>query len=106
MPTKIWIIYRLFRCHDGLSYIGQTRTALDLRRARLIRAACERPHRSPIYEALRASGESVFTAWGIESLACCATQRDADATEAVLIRQENTLYPNGFNSAGFRYRGT
>jgi transposase len=106
MPKEIWTIYRMFRRQDGRSYIGQTKTPLELRRARHVRRAWERGDRSPLYEAIRASGDEAFEAWGIEAVACCTSQRDADAIEAALIAQEGTLHPSGFNGVPYRYRGT
>jgi hypothetical protein len=85
------IIYKLTNLINGKSYIGQTRRSVEVR----WKQHCYRfKDKMAIDLAIKKYGQNNFK---IEIIASVLKLEYLDEVERLLIKQHNTLYPNGYN---------
>lgn len=89
------IAYKITCSISGKRYIGITKRTLNRRwSAHVLRAFGDDPSASALAAAIRKYGKDNFTA---ETIACSSSLHDLLETEKILIAQENTKSPNGYN---------
>jgi GIY-YIG catalytic domain len=91
------VVYEVTCLADGRRYIGSTTRLVALRWESHCIAARGRPCASdpPLIGAIRKHGEARFT---LREVACARTERELRAIERVVIQQEGTAWPVGFNA--------
>lgn len=95
MARPSYIVYRITCSASGKSYIGITIRSLRERWKQHVAQAKAAAKPSPIQAAIRKHGRSSFS---IEAIASAASLPDLYETERVLIRQEGTRLPLGYNA--------
>lgn len=84
------VIYKITNKINGKAYIGQTTTTISFRwKAHLRTKTCRYLH-----HAIVKYGQESFM---IEELATCSSHEDLDLLERIVIEQEKTLVPYGYN---------
>jgi group I intron endonuclease len=89
----VHILYRVTCLVSGKSYIGLTHRSLEARWGGHLRDARRFSH-LPLYKAIRKYGQDNFN---VTSLASSGNRDDAGEVERLLIQQENTHAPHGYN---------
>lgn len=92
-PTR-WTIYKITCIPEMRSYIGQTKRSIASRWEGHIDEALIQTRKWLLSDAIRQHGAAAFS---IEALMSCKAKEEADECEAILIEQERTFAPNGFN---------
>ena len=92
------IIYKATNTITGKCYIGRTIHTLKKRRTEHLSEAKRGTHR-PFYNAIRKYGKTPFV-W--EVLAECNSYDDMVSAETRLMKEHNSLVPNGYNLVEFQ----
>lgn len=90
------IIYAITNTVNDKRYIGMTETALDVRWA-AHKKACRHGSDTALHNAMRKHGEGTFQIAEIAALLPEMTRSDMGVVERVVIAQESTLAPSGYN---------
>jgi group I intron endonuclease len=88
----LYSAYKATNTINGKGYIGITKYSIKRRRKEHFTAA--RRGRLPLHKAIRKYGNEYFT---FEHIASAKTEADILAVEVILIKQERTQVPHGYN---------
>jgi group I intron endonuclease len=91
----IYYLYRITNTTNGKVYIGQSIDTNSRWRSHRREASKDNPT-SMISKAIKKYGNDSFE---FEVIASCKTWKDANDTETLLVKQYNSLVPNGYNVA-------
>lgn len=96
------IVYRIENRHTGLAYIGITKHGVTSRFTQHCSQA-NTGSKAPLHAAIRHHGADAFE---IKELCSCKTREDACYIERLLIADQKTLYPCGYNATIGGERGS
>ena len=86
------LVYKITNINNNMTYIGQTCRSIEERLKEHCKPSLQ--SRSYISAAINKHGIDLFK---IEILSKCESQKELDVEEDRLIKEHNSIYPNGYN---------